>query len=95
MFFVLSGYLITRLLCAEHSKNGSISVGSCYWKRGVRLMPALIVVSLVVVLGQQWLNVVPALGYYANYARIGGSDLGLLTHTWSLAVEEHFYLHGR
>lgn len=93
VFFVLSGYLITRLLCAEHSTNGSISVRSFYWKRGVRLMPALIVVSLVVLaLGQQWLNVLPALGYYANYARIGGSDLGLLTHTWSLAVEEHFYL---
>jgi peptidoglycan/LPS O-acetylase OafA/YrhL len=33
-----------------------------------------------------------AIGYFANYARIGGLDLGLLTHTWFVAVMAHFYL---
>jgi peptidoglycan/LPS O-acetylase OafA/YrhL len=93
LFFVLSGYLITRLLCAEKEKDGSIAIRKFYMKRGIRLMPALIVVSAVVLaLGAHWTGVVPALAYYANYARVAGADLGLLTHTWSLAVEEHFYL---
>jgi peptidoglycan/LPS O-acetylase OafA/YrhL len=93
LFFVLSGYLITRLLCAEVDRDQRLDVRSFYLKRGLRLLPALIVVCLVlVVVGTDWSNVVPTLGYYANYARIAGTDIGLLTHTWSLAVEEHFYL---
>lgn len=93
LFFVLSGYLITRLLCVERDRKGRISIASFYWKRGLRLFPALVVVCVVVLLmGAHWSGVIPTLAYYANYARIGGVDLGLLTHTWSLAVEEHFYL---
>lgn len=94
LFFVLSGYLITRLLCAEMDRDHRINVRSFYWKRALRLLPALMLLCLVVlvVLGTDWSRVVPALGYYANYARVGGADLGPLTHTWSLAVEEHFYL---
>lgn len=93
LFFVLSGYLITRLLCSEVDRKGRIRVRSFYWKRGLRLMPALVVVVIAALaLGTSWRSVIPALGYYANYARIAGVDLQLMTHTWSLAVEEHFYL---
>src|SRR5690606_12932870 len=93
LFFVLSGYLITNLLCAEVDRRGRIRIGNFYWKRALRLLPALIIVSiLALLLGATWGNVIPALGYYANYARIAGVDLGMMTHTWSLVVEEHFYL---
>lgn len=93
LFFVLSGYLITRLLCAEVDRDQRVDVRSFYLKRGLRLLPALIVVCVVLLLvGTAWSSVVPTLGYYANYARVAGTDLELLTHTWSLAVEEHFYL---
>lgn len=93
LFFVLSGYLITRLLCAETDRTGRIDVRSFYVKRALRLLPALFVVCLALLaVGTAWSNVVPTLGYYGNYARIEGVDLGLLTHSWSLAVEEHFYL---
>jgi peptidoglycan/LPS O-acetylase OafA/YrhL len=93
LFFVLSGYLITRLLCAEVDRDQRLDVRSFYLKRGLRLLPALIVVCLVlVIVGTDWSSVIPTLGYYANYARVAGTDIGLLTHTWSLAVEEHFYL---
>jgi peptidoglycan/LPS O-acetylase OafA/YrhL len=94
LFFVLSGYLITRLLCAEMDRNNRVDIRSFYFKRALRLLPALAVLALVVLLvfRTEWATVVPALGYYANYARIGGADIGILTHTWSLAVEEHFYL---
>jgi len=93
LFFVLSGYLITRLLCAETDCEGHIDIRRFYLRRAFRLLPALIVVCLVLLAaGTAWSQVVPALGYYANYARIAGVDVGPLTHTWSLAVEEHFYL---
>jgi peptidoglycan/LPS O-acetylase OafA/YrhL len=93
VFFVLSGYLITRSLCAEMDRSGRVDLGSFYLKRGLRLFPPLLVVSLVVLAtGTHWSRVVPALGFYANYARIEGVDLGPLTHTWFLAVTAHFYL---
>jgi len=93
LFFVLSGYLITNLLVAEKDHRGRIDLPRFYGRRALRLFPALIVVCLaLVVTGTAWSAVVPALAHYANYARIAGTDLGLLTHTWFLAVLLHFYV---
>ena len=93
VFFVLSGYLITSSLCAEMDRTGRLDLGSFYRKRGLRLVPALLVVCLVMLaVGTDWSSVVPALGFYANYARIEGVDLERLTHTWFIAVIAHFYL---
>jgi peptidoglycan/LPS O-acetylase OafA/YrhL len=93
LFFVLSGYLLTRLLCSEVDENGRVDLKVFYLKRSVRLFPALIVFCLALfVVGIAWSRLVPTLGYYANYARIAGLDLGPLTHTWFLAVMGHFYL---
>lgn len=93
LFFVLSGYLITRLLVAERDRTGRVSLGRFYLRRALRLLPALMIVCFsLLIVGTAWSGVAPVLGYYGNYARIAGVDLGLLTHSWSLAVEEHFYL---
>ena len=92
-FLVLSGYLITRLLSAEIDRYGEIDLRFFYLKRGIRLYPALIILCVVLVVGgTDWSQVLPTLGQYSNYARIEGFDLGLLTHTWFLAVMAHFYL---
>lgn len=93
VFFVLSGYLITRVLTAEVDRKGEIDLGFFYLKRGVRLYSALLVVAIALVAaGIDWSRLLPTLGQYANYARIEGFDLGLLTHTWFLAVMAHFYV---
>lgn len=93
LFFVLSGYLLTRQLIAEVEESGRIDLGKFYLKRALRLLPALVVVCVVLlIIGVGWSQVAPALGHYANYARIAGQDLGPLTHTWFLAVMAHFYL---
>ncbi len=93
VFLVLAGYLITRLLCDEIDRDGQVSFASFYLKRGVRLYPALVVLCVVLLAtGTSWSEVLPALGQYSNYARVAGADLGLLTHTWFLAVMAHFYL---
>ena len=46
VFFVLSGYLITALLLAEHSQTGRIDVGAFYARRARRLLPALLLLLL-------------------------------------------------
>ncbi len=46
-FFVISGFLITTLLIEEYGKTGSISLRKFYLRRGIRLLPALLVVLVV------------------------------------------------
>ena len=91
LFFVLSGYVVTGSLCAEMDRTGRVDLGSFYRKRVLRLLPALLAVCLAMIaMGTDWSRVIAVLGFYANYARIEGLDLGRLTHTWFVAVIAHF-----
>jgi peptidoglycan/LPS O-acetylase OafA/YrhL len=94
-FFVLSGFLITTSLAAEQR----IDLRNFYLRRVVRLGPGLAalvgVVALVGILSlwaHPWLpGVLGSAAYVSNWMQAGGTDLGLLGHTWSLAIEEQFY----
>ncbi len=102
MFFTLSGFLITGLLLTELATTGALRFGSFYLRRCLRLLPALL---LLLVLVAVLPNDLPgsmsrvaaepaALVYVGNYVQAfaGWGSLGLLSHTWSLSVEEQFYL---
>ena len=92
LFLVLSGCVVTGSLCAEMDRTGRIDVGSFYRRRVLRLLPVLVAVCCVMVaVGTGWSGVIAVLGFSADYARIGGLDLGRLTHTWFVAVIAHFY----
>ena len=100
-FFVLSGYLITRLLVAEEGFSGSIDLVAFYARRVLRLFPALLVLVAVVLVvytiqgrGLQALTSIPVvLLYSANWSLAqGGATLTPFQHTWSLAIEEQFYI---
>lgn len=59
VFFVLSGYLITRILLVEHSRSGAIRVADFYARRVRRLMPAVVLLVVVVVLREAvWGNLI-------------------------------------
>jgi peptidoglycan/LPS O-acetylase OafA/YrhL len=98
-FFVLSGYLITRLLEKQRSR-GRLSILAFYKRRIVRLGPALLgVLGFVFVLGSvltlpsQWqLGILSCLAYVSNWVQVQGINISPLGHTWSLAIEEQFYL---
>lgn len=99
IFFVLSGFLITRLLCEESVKYGRIHVGYFYMRRILRLTPCLLLTTLLfaIVFHQQLVislqDIAIALTYTANWARaIYDIDLNSFNHYWSLAIEEQFYL---
>ncbi|MDX1689430.1 MAG: acyltransferase [Acidimicrobiia bacterium] len=93
LFFVLSGYLITRVLTAEEDRTGRIDVRAFYARRALRVLPPLVVFCAVLfATGTDWSRVAATLGFYANYARVDGMDLGLLTHTWFVAIVGHFYV---
>jgi len=111
VFFVLSGYLITDLLMAEHRATGSISLAKFYARRLRRLLPALLavvgltLVSAAVVLTSHEATVMSGSALYAVswtsnlYFALSAMDYfaalqerDLFLHTWSLGVEEQFYL---
>lgn len=100
MFFVLSGYLITTVLLAEYDVKDRISVGRFYLRRASRLLPALALVTVLVVAmyasdsSLMSLAAIPKVWLYVGnwFVAANPSDLGLLGHTWSLAIEEQFYL---
>lgn len=100
-FFVLSGFVITRGLLDEVDRTGRVDLRAFWVRRAARLLPAfaavLVIVPLLVVVladptrGDVGWHVLAAATYTADYVRAAGGDLGVLGHTWSLAVEEQFY----
>lgn len=103
VFFVLSGYLITLILLDEIDRTGSIQLRSFYARRLTRLTPALMVMLGAYLLAAPWAwphissrtqfrDALIALFYFSDYASAIWSIPVLLRHTWSLSVEQHFYL---
>lgn len=99
VFFVLSGFLITGVLVAELERTGGIRLGVFYVRRFRRLAPALLVMvatvaaaDALVTHGHKEIPALAAATYWSNWLRIAGVDLETLHHTWSLGVEEQFYL---
>jgi peptidoglycan/LPS O-acetylase OafA/YrhL len=95
VFFVISGFLITRLLLSEHAKNGALNLKLFYARRALRLFPAaytfIACVCLLWAAGVVWLqpsDVWHAVTYTMNFAPQRSWQLG---HLWSLSVEEQFY----
>jgi peptidoglycan/LPS O-acetylase OafA/YrhL len=100
VFFVLSGYLITRVLLDDVSKTGHVSFVRFYLRRARRLLPALFLgLALAWTVWPSTLSkppfseVVPSVVFYfANWRAAYNVELmGALTHTWSLSIEEQFY----
>lgn len=105
IFFVLSGFLITSLLLEEWQQQGSIKLGSFYVRRVLRLMPAVLTLCLIAgIFALLFLSEGPAwsvfegigltLSYVSNWIfafgwKSANNPLGI---TWSLAIEEQFYL---
>jgi peptidoglycan/LPS O-acetylase OafA/YrhL len=94
LFFVLSGFLISGLLFTDYQERGRIDIARFYIRRGLKIWPAfyaLIAAGLLadaVSRGHHFSakGLLPELVFMQDYFH------GIWGITWSLAVEEHFYL---
>lgn len=107
-FFVLSGYLITHLLLIEINRTGTIDIASFYFKRIKRIWPLYFFVVIAGLclynfifprIGVDYevnytlIEVIPLLTFFmANAAYSFFNMGGIIAVTWSIAIEEQFYL---
>jgi peptidoglycan/LPS O-acetylase OafA/YrhL len=111
IFFVISGYLISKIILTEVRNTGSFSFRNFYMRRIRRISPALITVILVSLPFAWWLLLPSQLEefawsilatfafvsnhYFSSVTTAYAADSSLLKpllHTWSLSVEEQFYI---
>jgi peptidoglycan/LPS O-acetylase OafA/YrhL len=111
IFFVISGYVITKMLLDERYHFGRVSFLSFYSRRLMRLLPAFVVMVAVVCLisylvlspddtlwqlndaayANLWISNFRFLYADVDYFSLGAQG-SLFLHTWSLSVEEQFYV---
>jgi peptidoglycan/LPS O-acetylase OafA/YrhL len=96
-FFVISGYFITMLLLREHARNGGVSLLAFYVRRAFRILPALwLMLAVVAVFNALGVIAVSPASFMLSstfLCDVEAPHCGwFVVHTWSLAVEEQFYL---
>lgn len=93
LFFVLSGFLVSGLLFEQFRKENTVKPLLFLTRRGFKIYPLFYIITAGVVLLHQFTglgtsinNLIPELFFFQNYSE------GVNPITWSLAVEEHFYI---
>lgn len=93
LFFVLSGFLVSSLLFAELNKSGTVDVKRFFVRRAFRILPAFWLCIGLSAIAQFLMHDPPRLRELVGEAVFLQNYLGgVWPHTWSLAVEAHFYL---
>jgi peptidoglycan/LPS O-acetylase OafA/YrhL len=101
LFFVLSGFLITRILLESRSASLSRNLSRFYWRRALRILPVLFLLLIASAMSFEFFGFPDTferdwpwmVAFTANFGRVGNDDLHpFYRHIWSLAVEEQFYI---
>lgn len=93
LFFVLSGFLVSGLLFAEYKSRGKLEVSRFYMRRAWKIYPPFFTL-IVATIALQMLcgHPIPLSSLASECFFLQSYVPSLWNHTWSLAVEEHFYV---
>jgi peptidoglycan/LPS O-acetylase OafA/YrhL len=92
LFFVLSGFLVSGLLFKEERRFGRITPGRFLLRRGLKIYPAFWVLLLTTVAVGVATSPLSWRTFLSEFLFVQNYGPALWGHTWSLAIEEHFYL---
>ena len=102
LFFIISGFLITTLLRREEYLTGAVDFSSFYWRRLFRILPVYAAVLAIYIVicrfpsqADRWVQLKSGLPYFLTFMNEFAHEAhagNVFTHTWSLGVEEKFYL---
>lgn len=103
IFFVLSGFLITKLLLNEYNKNGNIDIKKFFIKRILRIFPVFYLYVFVVYLMKVggiliiktsvfFIAIIYLFNYRPMFPIEYSNGEWYLKHLWSLSMEEQFYI---
>jgi peptidoglycan/LPS O-acetylase OafA/YrhL len=93
LFFVLSGFLVASLLFQEMQTRGRFDLRRFWLRRGLKIYPSFYLLLAITIVVNTWLQSPIALDRLISEMFFLQSYLPRIwNHTWSLAVEEHFYL---
>lgn len=90
LFFVLSGFLITRLLMADRGRKGSLF--RFLVRRSLRIFPIYYLTLLILLAIEPGQYLGWSAIYVSNFVFAVDLTQNPMRHSWSLAVEEHFYI---
>lgn len=93
LFFVLSGYLVSGLLFSEHQRHGRAEIGTFLIRRGFKIYPAFwaLLAYTCFSIVRRGVELAPR-NFFGELLFLQNYLGQLWGHTWSLAVEEHFYI---
>lgn len=93
LFFVLSGFLVSGLLFSEYKRRGEVNIGRFLIRRGFKIYPAFyfFIISTVFIFSIGFGTSFQVNSILSEVFFLQSYFGGVWSHTWSLAVEEHFY----
>jgi peptidoglycan/LPS O-acetylase OafA/YrhL len=93
LFFVLSGFLVSGLLFGEYQTKGELRMKRFFIRRGLKIYPAFYVLLTYAVVTRLYFGrELPVSAVLSEGLFVANYGPSLWTHTWSLGVEEHFYI---
>lgn len=100
IFFTISGFLITKILLGDRAKAEQLAYSkgvvfkNFFFKRMLRIFPPYyLLLGIVYLINKtEAIHYGPYLSFTSNYYIYDAKEWGQITHLWSMAVEEQFYL---
>jgi len=94
LFFVLSGFLVSGLLFSEYKRRGKINAGRFLIRRGFKIYPSFyfFIVATIIVYAVIYNSYFSNTAIRSEIFFLQSYITPMWSHTWSLAVEEHFYI---